>query len=147
MNIIKKAFVVASAAVMCAIPLAPSVADNTTFFSSNSITASAANYTTDYNQYSTPKRADGYYNPNYSYSEVKWIQAAYNKIISTFKIDGKWESKIAVDGYYGQQTRNAVKLIQRCRFKWNGNLIYGSIAEDGYCGKDTTGKMQVLVKY
>ena len=144
MNIIKKAFVVASAAVMCAIPLAPSVADNTTFFSSNSITASAAYYTKNFSQYPTPTRADGYYNPNYSYREVMWIQAAFNYLNDRFNMGMNY---LDVDGYYGPKTTAAVKKIQRCSFYWNGRLVYGSIKEDGYCGKDTTGKMKVLVKY
>ena len=141
MNMIKKAFVVASAAVMCALPLAPAVANNTTLFSANSITASAA-VTTYYQQYPEPTRNNGVYSSSYSYREVMWIQAAFNYLNNKYHIG---MAALDVDGYYGQKTTAAVKAIQRGYFKKGGKVIYGSIKEDGLCGKDTRSKMKVLL--
>lgn len=143
MNIIKKAFVVASAAVMCAIPLAPSVADNTTFFSSNSIIADAADYTTNYKQFPTATRANGYYESWVSYREVKWIQAAINNIKAKYGVNTI--NYLDVDGYYGQNTTYAVTMIQRGNFYKNGKRIYGPIAADGYAGKNTQAKIKYLL--
>ncbi len=143
MNIIKRTFVVASAAVMCALPLASSIADKGTFFSSNSITASAADYTTNYKKFPSASRANGYYESWVPYDEVKWIQAAYNWLI-TYYTNSTGQSKIDVDGYYGPKTAAAVKYIQRTTFKNRKGQTVGKITEDGYCGKDTQAKMKKL---
>ena len=143
MNKIKRAFVVASAAIMCALPLAPAVADNGTFFSSNSITASAANYTTAYWNYTPASRANGYYESWVSYSEVKWIQAAINSIKAKYGVNTI--NYLDVDGYYGSNTTYAVTMIQKGNFYKNGRKIYGPITADGYAGQNTQAKIRYLL--
>lgn len=143
MNIIKRAFVVASAAVMCALPLASSIADKGTLISSNSITASAANYTTAYWNYPTATRANGYYESWVSYGEVKWIQAAINNIKAKYGVNTI--NYLDVDGYYGNNTTYAVTKIQSGNFYKNGRRIYGPITADGYAGKNTQAKIKYLL--
>lgn len=145
MNIIKKAFVVASAAVLCAAPLAPSVANSVSLFKNTAITASAEDkYTDKYWRFQTASRANGYYESWKSYSEVKWIQAAYNWILDNYT-NNSGRSKIVVDGYYGPNTTEAVKYIQRTTFNNNKKgYKVGKIKEDGYCGKDTQAKIKKI---
>ena len=130
MNIIKRTFVVASAAVMCALPLASSIADKGTFFSSNSIIASAA--------YRTPNvynlnNGRSYYCKNNDqwtcYEDVRWIQDKYMKARASqnYYVQKYAFPAITVDGYYGPNTEQAIRQFQ----SWYGLKV------DGCAGVET----------
>ncbi len=149
MNKIKKAVSIVSAAVLCAIPLAPSVSNNVSFFNNTAITASASCLLDDF--YPRPSaKYNGCYNPNVMYEEVKWIQIACNVIASAY---GDYNlSTIKVDGYYGNKTKNAVRRIQELTFFFkdrnkNRTFVAGGITADGLAGKITVAKMDKLINY
>ncbi|MCR5599266.1 MAG: hypothetical protein K6G33_00770 [Ruminococcus sp.] len=139
MNKIKRAFVVTSAAVMCALTLAPAVSNNVSVFSENTLTASASgNYDTYFQQYPEPTRANGYYNPYACSDEVKWIQSAINFVIENLNFDRS--KRLIVDGYYGPNTIKSVKYIQAKVYK---NI--GAVDADGYAGRITVRKINRLI--
>ena len=118
MNNLKKALVIASAAVMCAFPFAPSIADNSSLIGINSITADAAT-----SRYKTPnlkklnngrKYYSAKYDKNKCYEDVKWIQDAYMKIRASkyYYVQQYAFPAISVDGYYGDKTENAIRQFQ-----------------------------------
>ncbi len=144
MNSIKKALTVASATVLCALPFTPAVSNNVEFFKNNTLTVSAANYDTYFQQYPDPTHANGYYNP-YCYSEeVKWIQSAINYINEDMRLG---IGMLDVDGYYGSNTIRAVKVIQNLIYfdGYTGAIIIGRITVDGYAGTNTVNKINRLI--
>ncbi len=143
MNTIKKALVVASAAVMCALPCVPAVSNNVSFFSVNSITADAAT-----SKYKTPNvdhlnNGRKYYSKNVDsgrkYEDVLWIQDAYMKIRSAqnYYVQKYALSAIKVDGYYGKNTATAIEQFQ----SW-----FDLDGVDGLAGKETITALKMLLK-
>ncbi|WP_295069784.1 peptidoglycan-binding domain-containing protein [Ruminococcus sp.] len=142
MNTIKKAFVVASAAVMCALPLVPAVSNNASFISVNPITADAAT-----SKYKTPdvyhlNNGRSYYckanDQSRKYEDVLWIQDAYMKIRGSqyYYVQKYAFPAITVDGYYGKNTEAAIKKFQ----SWYG------IKADGYAGRETITALKFVLK-
>ena len=105
-------------------------------FSNNSITAHAANYTKNYEQYTDPGNtilARGWSNNSY---KVKWVQAALNH----YSAQAGWSIKLDVDGVYGKNTENAVKTFQ-------GTVFSDSKDIDGKFGPKTCAKLKEKLKH
>lgn len=102
--------------------------------------ASAANYSTNYQQYVTPSSSDFAYWNGYrvvrasgtTTSEVKWMQAALNYCI-VYK--GLSAAKLDVDGSFGPASRAAALAFQRA---------YG-LEQDGSFGPSTIQKMKLVL--
>ncbi|WP_028519395.1 peptidoglycan-binding domain-containing protein [Ruminococcus flavefaciens] len=142
MNNLKKALVIASAAVMCAVPFAPSIADNSSLIGINSITADAA--TSPYKTPNLKKLNNGrkYYSAKYDsgkrYEDVKWIQDAYMKIRADqyYYVQQYALPAITVDGYYGNKTADAITKFQ----SW-----FHCDSVDGAAGAETITKLKDLL--
>ncbi|MBQ8582847.1 MAG: peptidoglycan-binding protein [Ruminococcus sp.] len=78
-------------------------------------TASAANYTTHYWNYSVPTRTLYYKKAMMYGNDVRWLQSAINDLISRGdKNNSKLKtSRLNVDGYYGTACVSAVKAFER----------------------------------
>lgn len=102
--------------------------------------ASAANYTTNYQQYSAPSSSDfAYWNGSRvvrasgtTISEVKWMQAALNYCI-VYK--GLNATKLDVDGSFGPASKATALAFQR---------TYG-LEQDGSFGPSTIQKMKTVL--
>ena len=93
--------------------------------SNNTITASAANYTTAFWNYTRPVSTYNYGgNGKLAGSGVYWIQAAMNYCIG---------AGLDVDGQYGAKTTAAVRTFQSIYNYWYG----GNLTVDGIFGPNT----------
>lgn len=114
-----------------------------TIFSINAIglTASAANYTTNYSNYDAPENSGDYAywngskvvrSGNTSKDEVMWMQAALNYCITN---KGLSTSKLDVDGSFGPASKAATTAFQK---------KYG-LSVDGSFGPSTISKMKSVL--
>jgi translation elongation factor P/translation initiation factor 5A len=112
----------------------------TSTFVATTMTAQAANYTTNYNSYSAPSSSDyAYWNGSKmvkasgtTTSEIKWMQAALNYCI---KYKGLDASYLDVDGSFGPASKKTTLAFQK---------KYG-LTQDGSFGKNTISKMKSVL--
>ncbi len=110
-------------------------------FSFTGVSASAANYTSDYSKYSTPSASDyAYWNgkkvvkaSGTTKSEIKWMQAALNYCITDKGLNA---SKLDVDGSFGPASKKTATAFQK---------KYG-LSADGSFGPKTIAKMKDVLK-
>ncbi len=103
-------------------------------------TAAAANYTTDYNSFSTPSSSDYAYwsgsqvvrNSGTTVSEVKWMQAALNYCIANKGLNASY---LDVDGSFGPASQSTTRAFQS---------KYG-LSVDGSFGPATIAKMKEVL--
>lgn len=111
-----------------------------TLFAGMGISASAANYSTNYQNYPEPTIALTYKSPTINGEYVKWFQCAINYLcIYGDKITGKKLSstyKLDVDGSFGPASEKATKAFQ---------TQYG-LAVDGAFGPASRAKMKEVLK-
>lgn len=102
--------------------------------------ASAANYTTNCRQYSTPSSSDFAYWNGYrvvrasgtTTSEVKWMQAALNYCIEN---EGLNATKLDVDGSFGPASKKTALAFQKA----------AGLEQDGSFGPSTIQKMKAVL--
>lgn len=106
----------------------------------NTVSVSAASYSTDYSGYSTPSSSDyAYWNgrkvvksTGTTKSEIKWMQAALNYCIKNKGINVPY---LNVDGSFGPASKKATTAFQK---------KYG-LSADGSFGPNTIGKMKSVL--
>ncbi|EXM39275.1 peptidase M15 [Ruminococcus albus SY3] len=134
----KKKVITTLTAASCILSLsAPAIGSTTigTAIFGNSIVASAATYSTNYQSHSEPSRT---LSNGSRGDDVKWLQCAINNLIVNGDRSGSRlsTSKLDVDGAFGNATKTAVLAFQR---------KYG-LAVDGYFGPASRSKMKSVLR-
>ena len=134
----KKKVITTLTAASCILSLsAPAIGSTTigTAIFGNSIVASAATYSTNYQNHSEPSRT---LSNGSRGDDVKWLQCAINNLIVNGDRNGSRlsTSKLDVDGAFGNATKTAVLAFQR---------KYG-LAVDGYFGPASRSKMKSVLR-
>ena len=134
----KKKVITTLTAASCILSLSAPAIGSTTIGNAifgNSIVASAATYSTNYQNHSEPSRT---LSNGSRGDDVKWLQCAINNLIVNGDRNGSRlsTSKLDVDGAFGNATKTAVLAFQR---------KYG-LAVDGYFGPASRSKMKSVLR-
>ena len=134
----KKKVITTLTAASCILSLSAPAIGSTTIGNAifgNSIVASAATYSTNYQNHSEPSRT---LSNGSRGDDVKWLQCAINNLIVNGDRNGSRlsTSKLDVDGAFGNATKTAVLAFQR---------KYG-LAVDGYFGSASRSKMKSVLR-
>ncbi|SFD04823.1 peptidoglycan-binding protein [Ruminococcus albus] len=134
----KKKVITTLTAVSCILSVSAPAMGSTTIGNAifgNSIVASAATYSTNYQSHSEPSRT---LSNGSRGDDVKWLQCAINDLIVNGDKNGSRlsTSKLDVDGAFGNATKTAVLAFQR---------KYG-LTVDGYFGPASRSKMKSVLR-